>query len=301
MALLKDFGADVKERLAERISDPFLGSFIISYIAYNWQVAYLLWANSTKTFDQKLAAVESMLRFRWSWLAPLLSATAYTVIYPFIRWAVTYIHEKLQVAIRNTKTRLNYDNILTIEESRKIKEDLQSTVNTLNAEIGTAKQDIEGIKRAFLTEFYNPNQVIGERRGYQILKCPDSSLHKKWVRNDLGIAKAAISPSDQVLGLVIKILEGGFCVVQTYGVFEYGNLEEGSVYFLSQTTAGEMVQLNDLTNSPKYIQLGTVIGPGTTKVLDIKVDNDLRQLPAAIARVHNPPQKQENKRIAELP
>ena len=155
----------------ERIKNPFIGSFITSWILFNWKpILYLIF--SSKDIEQKILYIETTFTIIWCLLIfPLLSAIFYVLILPYLNllfdWLLRYSSLKKNILlIDKQKQIIQNQKELAIEEIKleeaktefrerkthnKLLEDLQLK-NTINEELlelekNTNQKIIEELKR----------------------------------------------------------------------------------------------------------------------------------------------------------
>lgn len=155
----------------ERIKNPFIGSFITSWILFNWKpILYLIF--SSKDIEQKILYIETTFTIIWCLLIfPLLSAIFYVLILPYLNllfdWLLRYSSLKKNISlIDKQKQIIQNQKELAIEEIKleeaktefrerkthnKLLEDLQLK-NTINEELlelekNTNQKIIEELKR----------------------------------------------------------------------------------------------------------------------------------------------------------
>ena len=155
----------------ERIKNPFIGSFITSWILFNWKpILYLIF--SSKDIEQKILYIETTFTIIWCLLIfPLLSAIFYVLILPYLNllfdWLLRYSSLKKNISlIDKQKQIIQNQKELAIEEIKleeaktefrerkthnKLLEELQLK-NTINEELlelekNTNQKIIEELKR----------------------------------------------------------------------------------------------------------------------------------------------------------
>ena len=74
----------------ERIANPLLGSFIISFVVWNWK-PFALMILSDKSVEERIAFIESFHTDNINFEYPLYFTLAYVLLLPFSTWLVTLI------------------------------------------------------------------------------------------------------------------------------------------------------------------------------------------------------------------
>src|SRR5690606_4877789 len=86
---------DIIDSLKIRLNNPFIISFLLSWPFWNWEIVVaLLWYNSDNlskwtNFSNYYDIVNHYSTFHKSIVMPLISATAYTILYPILKWAIS--------------------------------------------------------------------------------------------------------------------------------------------------------------------------------------------------------------------
>src|SRR5690554_5841336 len=108
---------DIFDTIKERLSNPFIGSYVISWFICNWQIPLgLIWYNATniEKFGYKdyreliYKNTDNLL----DWLVPLIIALLYTFLLPLIKTGINYFNAKVD--------RVDKKNILKISETASI-------------------------------------------------------------------------------------------------------------------------------------------------------------------------------------
>jgi hypothetical protein len=82
--------SDLLSGIRERVSNPLIFSFIISWLIFNWQIPTALFFVDAQEirvhgFNSVFELVANRLSDRASWLTPLGAAFIYTLVFPFLR------------------------------------------------------------------------------------------------------------------------------------------------------------------------------------------------------------------------
>jgi len=146
------------EGARDRLSNPFVSSFLISFIGFNWDKFYLLFFDTSKTVKWK---VQSFSNNEFDLSSPILFAIAFPLISPvlkmladswedFVLWAKTNLQRlfrkkgyvkaeayfKLMGQLRDLES--------TAEAREQRIRDLLDTINNLNEKDATAKENKAG-------------------------------------------------------------------------------------------------------------------------------------------------------------
>jgi hypothetical protein len=152
--MLDDIFQSAKQNLLERLSSPFLGSFVISWCAWNWKFLVILFSDASVTGTFTLVDQVAFPNFSTALLRgilfPLISACVYVFLYPY---PARYMYEfslRRQREINQTKQRISEETPLTLEESRRLRTEYVEAerrhveiVQRLNEEIARLNEAVE--------------------------------------------------------------------------------------------------------------------------------------------------------------
>lgn len=84
---------DIVENTKMRISNPFVGTFILAWITVNWKpILYILLSNHT--IETKIINIESEYSsYRYLLFIPLLVSILYVIVIPYFMWIIEGIVE----------------------------------------------------------------------------------------------------------------------------------------------------------------------------------------------------------------
>jgi predicted transcriptional regulator len=109
----------LERTLQDRISSPFSGAFILSWLVWNWRIIYyILFSENTIGIEAKIYFVQTQL-MNWchTLLFPFGSACLIVVFYPFITIASIWIGLKF----KQLQNKIEDKTPLTVEESRELR------------------------------------------------------------------------------------------------------------------------------------------------------------------------------------
>ena len=207
-SFLDDIYSSARELITERFSSPFIFSFVISWLIFNYKVVILALADSSEQLSviDKIDSIQSCLHsstftipvinypillngFLW----PLLAAAFYTFVYPFADYFITKFTTSRKVVIRNMR----------IEKEEKIFyrfKDVQKIYIKLAED---EKNSRERIERAEITEAQQTaviknlqeklNEEINKKNLGSSITTPEKPAE---VDNKLEIVKAYIEMDD---------------------------------------------------------------------------------------------------------
>lgn len=136
----QDVLKEIKSELYDRSSNPVFASFVISWVVINHDVVIALF--SYLSFEQKTQYIDSYFSSMFGWkkpfwselvttalfmfVFPYLSASAYLVVFPLLSRKVGEIHEVEKSKNATLKKKAQGFNVLTFDQSEKLKADYNS-------------------------------------------------------------------------------------------------------------------------------------------------------------------------------
>lgn len=165
--------ADILNNIKDRLSNPLIFSFIVSWLIYNWQISVaLIWYDTKEVHAEGCNSlfefIQDKLNQRCSWGWPLFTAIIYTISMPIIKGGIRLFNshvfkhiDKLDLEIikngsvsveKYLKYREQYinrtnelDNIIKsenkyLDENNKLREEIFSTRENVNRSLATIEE-----------------------------------------------------------------------------------------------------------------------------------------------------------------
>ena len=138
----------------ERIKNPIVGSFIISFIFYNWRM-FSMFCYSTNSIEKKIIEINEIYNqssiqvchffvLNKVYLYPLIFSLIYNISLPYIKWFLDIIKTNPEKGIlsiqKDYKDKILAHELEHAKEERKIleeKKDLASRIDELNRMINS--------------------------------------------------------------------------------------------------------------------------------------------------------------------
>lgn len=147
---MEDYFKSIKSVLYDRISSPFYGTLIISWLIWNWKIPYVTFFVSEKYIGySKIDFITNCLNVSHSITYPILSAAVLILIMPFLTNGAFWISHKFDIWRNNKRNELDKNVLLTLEQSL----DLRNQIDHLKLEfakiVNTKEEDIKLEKQKY--------------------------------------------------------------------------------------------------------------------------------------------------------
>src|SRR4051812_3673432 len=122
---IKDLWKDLRLSFHERLSNPLIGSFVISWLVWNHRMLTVLF--SSKTVEERFAYIDTTLYPNWqsalghNLLGPLACALAYIFIYPYPAKWVNGFWLRRENERKKQRDEIEGGMLLTQKESEEIR------------------------------------------------------------------------------------------------------------------------------------------------------------------------------------
>lgn len=155
--MLSDILESTKQSLLERLSNPLVSSFAISWCLWNWKFLVIIFSDTTVTQTFHLASTVAFPNF-WTcliqgFLLPLISSAIYIFALPYPSQFVYAFTLKRQQEANKVKQKIQDETLLSVEDSILLKEEFRDyerqskeKINALNDEIAKLSAERERTK-----------------------------------------------------------------------------------------------------------------------------------------------------------
>tara|TARA_A200000113_G_scaffold63689_1_gene54765 strand:+ start:382 stop:1149 length:768 start_codon:yes stop_codon:yes gene_type:complete len=150
MSFIDDIVNSVKAELYDRSVSPLMGSFIISWLLWNYKFVLLIFSNIA--IDEKFSQIDKLYTNYdtegiWFWLLlPLITTLIHIYLYPIPAKYVFKHARNKQRELKEIKTQIEDETPLTKEEARDIKRQLALLQIEHEKELERKDSEIEGLK-----------------------------------------------------------------------------------------------------------------------------------------------------------
>ncbi|MFY0628691.1 MAG: hypothetical protein JXR07_20530 [Reichenbachiella sp.] len=271
---MTDFLQSILETFKERLKSPFIGSFIISFLGFNWRpILYVFY--SSDDMSKKLQCYTDFLMPQNYWfLYPFIFSTLYTLTSHWFFLVFEFL-TKFVVGLRldQQTTRVIDDNVRKLKQvsSEKELEKAKSEnkeLAELNSLLAKQKEEILTLKNS-LDEAYEQTELIKnlnkeekDEVDYDKLANPDYNFKQAITTKPPGFSEFPKSLHDIFVGnwnITIQAVDRGiskiFTVELSQGVYHFIIENENGPGYLKMAATG--VKLIEETSSLEF-----VIAPG---------------------------------------
>lgn len=125
---IKEFGNSINKILNERLTSPFYGSLIVSWLLINWKIVYLtLFIDSEEIEGNKIDYIVDNYSSYWSvFVFPIISAIILITLIPFVTNRAYSLSLFFSNKRREKKLEVEKSQVLTVEQSLQIRAEIQN-------------------------------------------------------------------------------------------------------------------------------------------------------------------------------
>ncbi len=148
--MLDDIFKSIRAQLYERAVSPLMGSFVLSWSLWNYKFILLLFSEAT--IIEKYTLIEDVLFVTWpqiligGFLGPLGTALFYLFIYPYPAKLVFKFSKNRQKEITNLKKEIEDETLLTIQESRTLRNAIRKMGDQFQEDFSGKDDKIKNLK-----------------------------------------------------------------------------------------------------------------------------------------------------------
>lgn len=257
---LSELFKDFIESSKERIKNPIAGTYLISFLIFNWQPILLL-LFSTKSIEDRINVVCTSHSSIWAILAPFIIAVLYITIVPyisvFLESTLMNVNKRRQSnkneeAINSVKLKIDLADIeLKLQDKLSRKQEIQELIEKISVLEDKNLKDAETYKA--LGESYKSqiNELTNRlKNSIEIKNTSDLSLQDKLFNNILMDANLPLSdivtistlPESTEVPIGIELSK------KVKKIFDFNTFWEkkGSLYYM--TSAGLDLRLYVVNN-----------------------------------------------------
>lgn len=196
--LFEDYLKSARDLILERVSSPFIFSFVISWLISNYKIIMVILTDQTDYYllEYKIWLVNEYINYCNSLIYPLIGATLYTFVYPFADRKITTFTLNRKLEKRDAIHKIEKTQLKTAEEVEAIhrrhfdvEQNLSNQINQaritedqLRAKIQELEKDVKKLPKVktdvtsepTLEEFAEPK--LGEVNATYKITATDASV-----------------------------------------------------------------------------------------------------------------------------
>jgi hypothetical protein len=145
--MLDEMRKSLSHVVSERMTSPVFGTFVISWMGFNWKVLFFALSSSIDTV-KKIALIDNTLNRRYSVIYPIISTIILVVVYPWVAMAgfIVWEHAKnIKVSLKNY---LGRKVLLTRAQSLSLRLEMKNIEEKYNALLEEEKSNLSKNKFA---------------------------------------------------------------------------------------------------------------------------------------------------------
>ena len=164
--MLDEFKKSINNILYERVTSPFYGTFIISWMIWNWNIIYVTLFVSEKSLKvSKLEYINVHLidycKLLWY---PLFSSAILILLVPFIANGAFYVGLKFTTWKKNQKQKIEGNELLSKNESIALRQEILEQENKFLLLLNSKNKEIEILKEIANTSKVNNNTKVDDEQ-----------------------------------------------------------------------------------------------------------------------------------------
>ena len=146
---MTEFYKSIKSILHERISSPFYGSLIVSWLIWNWKIVYVTFFVDARilTVNKIDYIINNCNDFHHLVTFPIVSTVVLLTIAPFLTNGAYWVTMKFDQWRISIKNEIEQKQLLTIEQSLQLRLEYQQMEEKFENMIAAKDQEINGLKQ----------------------------------------------------------------------------------------------------------------------------------------------------------
>jgi hypothetical protein len=148
---MSDLTTSLKEIFNERISSPFYGSLIVSWLLWNWKIPYVTFFIDQSRLGDATNKIDYIFKHcdsPWNLAVfPLLSTAVIVLLMPYVTNGASWVTERFDTWRINKKNEVQGKRLLTVEESLQLRIEIQNQEEKYSAIIIKKDSEIMTLKQ----------------------------------------------------------------------------------------------------------------------------------------------------------
>lgn len=209
---MQEIYKSIKATLYDRIENPILSSFLISWFVCNWKIFLALLSPAEGSLAFRIDLIYRHLEYASYWRLlgiPVLATLFWVFVFPFILQYLLPRHYLLQTKLRKMNDDFMAGQLLTREESVKIllkQKELGDLIRDKEAEIRNKESEISILSQQLRKRDEQEKNIEGDGVDLNDSKSKFKMLNE----TDLLVDKVSKHPKkDKIVSLLSRIMTGG--------------------------------------------------------------------------------------------
>jgi len=163
---MSDLTTSVKEIFNERISSPFYGSLIVSWLLWNWKIPYVTFFVDQSRLGDATNKIDYIFKHCDSfWLlvvGPLLSTGAIIFLLPYVTNYAFKVTAKFDRKRKDVQIEIDRSQVLTIEQSVKILRQVEEQQESFKILLSSRDEEIDVLRKQLDSALKSKSEAIPE-------------------------------------------------------------------------------------------------------------------------------------------
>lgn len=153
MSSLIDVSNSLKTSITDKFTHPLLGSFIISWLFFNWKAVYFMVFSAHDVVYKLKAVSENYSNLYLNLIFPLVSSLALVFLLPLFTAGYTRFIARIKEFQMNSLPELFEPHRLTLDESNSLRDYYDNEFKSLKTELKSATEEITKYRTKDQSEF----------------------------------------------------------------------------------------------------------------------------------------------------
>jgi hypothetical protein len=176
--MLDEIKKSIQSVLYERITSPFSGAFIFTWLVWNWKLIYYFFAVDSKIdFSQRISFIQTSFINIWpNLIFPIFSAVFFVLVYPFITTGSMYIWLRFKKWQNEIKNKIENEQLLSLSKSIELRLLMKNQQIELDKLISEKEQEINLLKnenKSLIDQLNEIKKPIGIDKTFETINTLD--------------------------------------------------------------------------------------------------------------------------------
>lgn len=145
--MIDELKKSVSSTLYERTTSPFYGTFVLSWLIWNWKLPYVtLFIDADDLSSNKIDYITDELNLCYALILPLASTLVFIGLMPFITNEAYRITLRFQKKRKEYKQKIENEQLLSKEESFAIRQEILNAEQKFDDLLKSKNNEIEQLK-----------------------------------------------------------------------------------------------------------------------------------------------------------